>query len=209
MSTTHTVKQGEHLSTIADNFGFYDHLTIWNDPGNEKLKAQRKNPNVLFPGDKVFIPDKQQKGLICETTELHRFQVRMQKLELRLVVRDVNGNPLPNTKCHLDVDGEISELVTNAKGQVIKKISRQAQQGQLSVGEQRYTILIGYLDPITEPSGWRGRLANLGYYLGSGDDVDEEELKSAIEEFQCDYGLHVDGVMGRNSQAKLKEIYGC
>jgi len=31
---------------------------------------------------------------------------------------------------------------------------------------------------------------------------------SAVEEFQCDNGLTVDGDCGPNTQAKLKEVHG-
>ena len=68
---------------------------------------------------------------------------------------------------------------------------------------------IGDLDPIEEQSGQRARLANLGYYLASGSDIDEEELKSAVEEFQCDFGLVVDGICGSNTQKKLLKEHGC
>ena len=32
---------------------------------------------------------------------------------------------------------------------------------------------------------------------------------SAIEEFQCDHGLVVDGKCGPATQAKLKQVHGC
>ena len=68
-------------------------------------------------------------------------------------------------------------------------------------------IKIGYLDPVEEVSGQIGRLDNLGYFPGDG--TDEDQFKSAIEEFQCDNGLTVDGDCGPGTQAKLKEIHGC
>src|ERR1035438_5291586 len=61
MPTAYTVKQGDHLSRIADQFGFSDYRVIWDYAGNADLKAQRKNPHVLFPGDSVIIPDKEQR----------------------------------------------------------------------------------------------------------------------------------------------------
>ena len=68
---------------------------------------------------------------------------------------------------------------------------------------------IGSLDPIDQQSGQVARLANLGYYRGSLDTVDATELESAVEEFQCDNGLDLDGICGPATQAKLKDVYGC
>jgi hypothetical protein len=57
MAIDHTVVQGEYLSKIARNYGFSDYRTIWEHPKNAALKQARQNPNVLFPGDRLFIPD--------------------------------------------------------------------------------------------------------------------------------------------------------
>jgi hypothetical protein len=51
MGTCHSVVQGEYLSKIARSYGFADYKTIWDAAENKHLKAQRKNPNILYPGD--------------------------------------------------------------------------------------------------------------------------------------------------------------
>ncbi len=55
-------------------------------------------------------------------------------------------------------------------------------------------------------------LLNLGYLAGPfGGRSDEENrmmFLSAIEEFQCDHGLVVDGKCGPGTQAQLKQIHG-
>ena len=68
---------------------------------------------------------------------------------------------------------------------------------------------IGHLDPVEEPSGQMARLTNLGYYLGPEGEIDAHQLRSAIEEFQCDHSLPVDGKCGSQTQAKLKQVHGC
>ena len=43
----YTVKQGDHLSTIAAQHGFPDHTVIWNHPDNARRKQERMMP-ALF-----------------------------------------------------------------------------------------------------------------------------------------------------------------
>ena len=70
-------------------------------------------------------------------------------------------------------------------------------------------IRIGHLDPVEETSGQEARLNNLGYAATGGVEKDPDALRSAIEEFQCDHGLTVDGICGAKTQNKLKEVHGC
>jgi N-acetylmuramoyl-L-alanine amidase len=211
MSSSHTVKQGEHLSGIAQNYGFRNYEVIWNHPNNADLKKKRVNPNVLYPGDVLYIPDKVQKSHPVPTTAVHVFKVTVPTLKLSVIVRDRAGKPLPNTDCELEVEGEKYKLKTDANGLLEKPIPATAAAGTLRVPDLdlESPVQIGHLDPVDEKSGLAGRLQNLGYYRGDLEKVDDEELDSAVQEFQCDYGLTVDGVAGPKTQAKLKEIHGC
>ena len=69
------VKKGECLATIAKDKQFYDWKTIYDDSDNEELKKRRPNPNVLYPGDWIVIPAKEQKAETCAVEEAHRFRV--------------------------------------------------------------------------------------------------------------------------------------
>ena len=53
----HQVEQGECLSSIAYECGFFPD-TIWNHPQNAELKRKRNNPNALMLGDIISVPDK-------------------------------------------------------------------------------------------------------------------------------------------------------
>ena len=63
---------------------------------------------------------------------------------------------------------------------------------------------------MSERSGQQERLRNLGYLADPlpGDDP-EELFRIAVEEFQCDHKLAVDGKCGPATQAKLRDVHGC
>ena len=214
MAPYHTVKQGEYLSKIAAQYGFADFHPIWDHPENAELKQKRKHPNILFAGDRLFIPNRQAKNEGAATEQRHSFKSKGERPLLRIVLKDINDNPIANTNCILEVDGTNHELTTNGVGLIEQAIPKTAEKGKLTIQDTQVLIdidglRIGHLDPIDTIPGQRARLNNLGYYIDTTDRPEEEELQSAIEEFQCDHQLTVDGVCGPDTQAKLKEIHGC
>ena len=220
MATYHTVVQGEHLSGIAKKYGFSTYKTIWDHAQNAELKKERQNPNVIFPGDELFIPDKGEKEESRETEEKHRFELKTEKLKLRLVLEDLYEKPIANAKCELHVENEKFDLTTDGKGKIerdIKPTDKRAflviKDPQTPIEEIPIPIKIGDLDPENKESGQKARLNNLGYFAGPFEGKSDEENKamflSAVEEFQCDHGLLVDGKCGPLTQAKLKQVHGC
>jgi len=211
----HIVAQGEHLSKIAKRHGFSDYRTIWNHPQNADVREKRQNPNVLFPGDVLFIPDKELRIEARATDERHRFVVKRTALKLRLVVEDLYETPVRNAPCELVIEGEVTRHITDGKGLVEQEILPDAHDGWLVLrGEEtpfRDTLIpvkIGDLDPEDTTSGQLARLNNLGYLPGDGTDPDA--FRSAVEEFQCDHPpLKVDGTCGKKTQEQLKKVHGC
>jgi putative peptidoglycan binding protein len=221
MGSYHTVKQGEHVSRIAADYGFANYGTLWDHPENAALKRARRNPNVIFPGDTVFVPDLDIRTLERDTDHRHRFRLFERPLSLRLVLDNSYGEPLEHASCTLLVETVTTELTTDEFGRVETDIPKRAEKALLRVSEtlrtsrteatiyREFDIEIGHLDPVEEVSGQLARLSNLGYYSGCDDSVDEVEFRSAVEEFQCEHALVVDGKCGPKTQARLKEIHGC
>jgi len=211
MATQHRVEPGDHIARIAHRYGFGDPAAVWDDGANAELRGKRKNPNVLLPGDVVHVPDRIPKKAPAATGKRHTFMVALPKLWLRIVVRDFGQEPLVRVDCRLTVDGKTRDLQTGGDGLVEVAIPPDAKGGSLAVPSLGMEIAlgIGHLHPVDAPSGYRGRLNNLGYFAGRSDDPEDPALRSAIEEFQCDHGLTVDGVCGAGTQAKLLEVHGC
>jgi N-acetylmuramoyl-L-alanine amidase len=209
------VVQGDHLSSIARDFGFTDYHTIWDDGNNAELKAKRKNPNVLYPGDNLFIPVLEPKEVDGGTEKKHKFKVKKPKLKLRLVLQDSTGKPLKDVKCKLLINADEVTLKTDSSGKLEHELNPQMKDARVMFAddgvpfEPQLPVSVGHLDPIDTVSGQVGRLMNLGYFLGDPKEPEDEDVRSAVEEFQCEQGLTVDGKCGAVTQGKLKEVHGC
>jgi hypothetical protein len=217
MAGYHKVSQGEHVSGIAWQYGFSDYLVVWNHPNNADLKSQRQNPNVLFPGDSLFIPDFKQGEYARPTDKQHQFVLKRPTLKLRLILEDQYEKPIANATCLLTVDPDSHQVTSDGSGKVELEIQPSASKGTLVIQDAQQTpyagmsiqFKIGNLDPVDQVSGQQGRLSNLGYFSGAIDGNTGTDFESAVEEFQCDQGLTVDGICGPRTQAKLKQVYGC
>jgi len=203
------VQQGETLSKIAKKHGFSDWRTIYNHADNADFRKKRPNPNIIYPGDKITIPEKETKEDSGETENRHRFRSKGDRPQLLIIIKDARNQPLANTPYRLSLGSEIIDDTTNGEGLLEQEISPDADQAVLVIEGQELLLKIGYLDPTDTLTGWRARLNNLGYKAGKVDGEENDELQSAVEEFQCDHGLKVDGIVGPKTQAKLEEVHGC
>jgi len=57
MSTVYTVRSGDWLDKIARNHGFDSWRDLYYHPDNAAFRAKRPNPNLIYPGDQIVIPD--------------------------------------------------------------------------------------------------------------------------------------------------------
>jgi hypothetical protein len=157
------VQQGDCISSLAAEYGFPPE-TIWNHAKNSALKQKRKDPNVLSPGDIVFIPEKEMKEVAAATEQRHKFMLKAApaKLRIRLLMND---KPRSNKKYALLVDGRRLEGTTDGQGWIVQPIPPNAREGTLLLPdtEEEYPLQLGNLDPVDEPSGALARLRNLGF----------------------------------------------
>lgn len=220
MSEMHTIEQGENLASIAQDFDFLDWHTIYDHPKNAEFKKRRPNPNVLLPGDQVFIPDKQLKQESCPTDQKHRFQVKSPKAWLKIMLKDADEKPIKNQPYRLNLDGyRVIQGTTDGKGLLQKEIPVGTNNASLMLDTMgiTFTLQIGHLDPIEEVdkkvivTGIQARLNNLGFHCGEIDGVLGERTRAAVRRFQLDVMKRkkASGEPDAETQEAMVQQHGC
>jgi N-acetylmuramoyl-L-alanine amidase len=216
MTTTHIVRQGDYLGKIAHDHGAEDWKTIWNAPENAELRKLRKDPNILLPGDRVVVPDTRGRTESAATEQRHRFAVQRRTLKLAVILEEVYFGPVADTQTDIEIGPTKKSVVTDQRGKLEEVFPSGQGEARLVVrdSDSRFEdavllLEVGHLDPVDKVSGQSSRLVNLGYLLVAISDSTAPAFLSAVEEFQCDQGLQVDGVCGPKTQAKLRELHGC
>jgi Putative peptidoglycan binding domain len=219
LGETHTVKQGEYLSSIALDFGFSHWQTIYNHPQNADFKKKRPNPDILFPGDQVFIPDKEEKKESCSTDQKHEFQLKGLKAWLKIVLKDYDGKALAHQPYTLKVARLTLKGTTDGSGSLQQKIPIGIDTGELRLHKFNLTwnLRIGHLDPVHDEgtntaiiSGIQARLNNLGYHCGNVDGVLGPKTTQALKAFQrAALGYNdPDGKPDKQTRDSLRQQHG-
>lgn len=203
----HRVRPGDCLSVLARRYGFASARELWDLPENAALKEKRRSPNVLHPGDVVFVPERREQTVAVRTGAEHRFRVKVPSVRLRVHVVERGGRALAGKRYQLLLGGEVREGTTGGDGLVDQEIPHDLTSAELRVftggkgmGEHdflRIPLAVGHLDPVEETSGVLHRLHNLGYAVGSSlrtGDVDlDDDARDALRDFQLDHGLEPTG----------------
>jgi hypothetical protein len=212
----HIVVQGESIQKIARDNGYLNWKFIWEHPDNSQLKSKRKDPNILYPGDKVIIPPIKVKKVSLGTNKIAEFTASEEVPEnkINIVLKDSDGKPLKNLKYKIIINEEGKVGKTTSNGEVIENIPMDVALLKLIVYKSEdegdileYNLNLNHLDPIDEISGIKARLKNLGFYAGAIDKKEDEELKEAIKWFQKDNNLNANGLVNDLLKSKLKEIH--
>ena len=204
MPTQHVIAEGESTSSLAAEYGFFPD-TVWNDPANAALKQKRRHMNILMPGDVLIIPDKRTKDVQAATEQEHTFVLKGTPALFKMQVYYANGEPRKNQDYQLSVDHDSYAGTTDSEGVLSNYVSPGAKTGKLLLVPQMDIIELdfGALNPITEDSGVRQRLTNLGFACGGT----EEELKAALMAFQKDCRLEETGELNDETRRKLEDLH--
>jgi N-acetylmuramoyl-L-alanine amidase len=211
----HTVKQGECLSSIAHKYGFRDYKLVYNHPDNAAFRKKRPNPNLIFPGDVLNIPDKDPKQTKVVTNHKHKFVLRGARRLLRLRFLDGSGKPIANAQMDVTIDDDSSrKQSTDGKGIVEIAVKPDASAAILKLGKHAVQLSLNHLNPIEDTddagiSGVQARLYNLGYYRGAITDELDLPTQTAIALFQHDFKLEINGKPDDSTIDKLLDEHGC
>ncbi len=207
----HTICQGECLSSVAHRYGFRWQF-LWDHAENAELKEKRKDPNVLYPGDILFIPEKRQQEVSRPTEKAHSFILKgtPTKLKLRLLK---NGKARDGVDYILNVDGQTMKGRTDGSGRLGVGIPSDARYARLVIvpGAEEYQLLLGELDPLEEGSGVWSRLKSLGFTAGEPGDLESPQgslpMEAALKRFQKSQKLSITGILDDKTRAALKRDY--
>jgi hypothetical protein len=231
----HTVVQGDTIARLA-KVKDIPSATLWE--GGAKVKAApstpaRADPNLLYPGDKVTLPEEAKKtDSGAATAKQHVYEIGTEYMTLEVRLLDGDHKPHANKKVEVKIDtvatttaGPLNKCTgtTDGDGVVkVEKVDPAARIAEFSYTGRTVELKIGWLDPPDTKSGAIGRLQNLGY-LRKEMDADvlnledtAQEYTDAVRAFQSQYvytdpseSASIDGQLNDKTWKKLKDIHGC
>ncbi len=201
------VGTGETTMSLARKNGFF-WRTIWDHPENAELKAKRKDPNILFEDDEIFLPERKLKEVSKGSEQEHVFKLKGEPAKIKVQLLKL-GKPRANEDYVFDVNGKIIEGKTDGDGRIEHFIPGDAKSGKLIFkgGKEIHHLKLGFLDPLDLIGGVQQRLNNLGYNCGGEVGKLGEKTKKALKKFQGENQLEETGEPDSATKAKLKELH--
>lgn len=205
----HAIRLGDHLGRVASVYRFRSFGPLWNDPANSQLRQRRPNPHIMATGESVHVPELIYQECDRPTDARHRFRAELHPLELKLAFFEWDGKASTNTPADVRIDGKEAKAETSEGKARVTSLEPLSDRCALKLGTEEHVMRIGFLQPIDTVAGVRQRLNNLGLRAGDVDDAEALDYRSAVEEFQCDHHLVVDGKAGPATRSALARAHGC
>lgn len=209
----YTIVSGDCLSSIARRFGFADYRIIYDHPRNAAFRAKRPNPNVVFPGDVVFVPDPEARVESRPTGGRHVFRTRALPTRLRLVLICARDRPRAGVEYVLSFGDVVVKGRTGEDGLIEHVIPADARVARLTFPATGVTrqLQLGEMEPPDTVSGVQERLRNLGYDSGPVDGVEGPRTRGALRAFQRDNLSRPDpdGKCDAETKDALVRRHGC
>lgn len=213
MNKVHVVKQGECLSTICAKHGWSDWRKLYDAPENAELKKLRPNPNVLYPGDVVAIPQPPRQPLKLSTGQVHTIVVKRPKARLRVKLMDSVEGAGANLsfRIYLDdapspVEGKLSGGLLDVPVPLGVSNAKVILLDEAGVAIDEIEMKLGHKDPVETMDGAVARLQTIGI---QPHDDSEEGIGQCLRLFQQRFGLPADGLLNDATKTKLEELAGC
>jgi N-acetylmuramoyl-L-alanine amidase len=213
------VGEDQTTSSLALDKGFF-WKDIWEHPENAALKEKRKDPNVLFSQDDIFIPVKEKKTVDKGSEAEYVFKRKGEPSKLKMKLLELD-KPRANEDYVLKVAGKLIKGTTDGDGKLEHFIPGNAKSAQLIFkdGKEVHSLTLGGLDPIELATGIIQRLNNLGYKTSSAgvkkgvlakdafSDPEklDKKLVNSIKRFQADNNMEQTGKLDQNVLSLLDQ----
>jgi Putative peptidoglycan binding domain len=185
-------------------------------PRNAELAGKRK-PNLLHPGDVLWVPHAPPVALPIRKGTSNRYVAKVPLTPVQLVFKDDAG-PIANEPYTVQGLGAEQQGTTDGDGKVVLQVPVTAREVQVVLTRRQviHPVRIGDMDPIVESSGVRKRLQHLGFYrqpapAGALDHTEDEQAEcdqEALAAFQRISGLDATGVIDDATRAELLKRHG-
>lgn len=223
MAKKYTCKSVDHICSIAFSKKFRNWKTIWDDKANKALKRKRGNPNLLFKGDKIILPQSDKKKESKKTDKLHSFEVSNLTPSLNLRILNIDFTPLKKAKYELTIKGvdEPKRGKTDDKGEIkIEKMPPSTKEAVLVVtvppqkikdegaqgGDEVLRSKVEVKGDV--PLTWKLKIGGLNPIREKAPD---KKCVSGVQQRLNNLGIDsgpVDGKMGPNTKAAI-ETFQC
>jgi hypothetical protein len=212
----YVIRQGDYLTKLAHQRGF-DADTVWNDPKNQSIRERRTEPNLLHPGDVLWIPESEQhRRLSIKAGSTNRYAAVVPKVpvELRL---EIGREPIVDEPYEiLGLGPDPVRGKTDEHGTLAARVPVHVREIEVRLLERNRTLRlrVGDLDPVDTVSGLKKRLAHLGFYqptsVGVENEVaaDGDALVGALRAFQASQNLETTGKLDDETRKALLAEHG-
>ena len=210
MSIEHIVQDGECLSTIAEQYGFTSWRTIYDAPENLNFRKKRPNPNVIYPGDVLMIPDREQRTDYNKPIDTrHVYKARRERWVFRIEMKDDEGNGVEGEPYIFDIAGEVPIKGNSGEGGLIEiEVPGHLRQARLKFLGEWFDVKIGTLDPVSRTKGIQERLNNLGFKAGPVDGIVGPKTRRAVYAFQLSQpSLKATGLIDDETRRQLLKVH--
>ena len=206
--TVHRVRPGDSLASIAETYRFPNWKTVWDAEENASLRDKRPNPEVLLPGDEVFIPEKRRRDESAQSSKKTRFRIKRAPWILRLAIKDELGEPIANEPYELEIPGAAPrEGETDGDGLIEEPVPPTVESATLWILGDELRLGVGDLDPVSAATGVQQRLNNLGHAAGVVDGKIGRRTTAALLAFQRQEGLPASGELDDETRQRLLAVH--
>ena len=222
-SEPYVVGDGDYLTAIAYRFATTE-TKVLADPKNAKLKENRPNPEILAPGDVVYVPRAPRKWLPVTVGGTNSFKATPPMVTLNVVLKDHAGQPLASVGVETEPTVSDSPLTTDGSGTLTLQVPVHVKVVRVKVPARgsAFSFRVGQMAPHTHDSGVLSRLRQMGC-LGNEDDhagarswlakltpaTRAVALAQGVSEFQRRNGKEVTGMADDGLRGEIRDAHGC